>query len=69
MNKYPAVNGVMKNVVFSAEPGAFVDSLDGLARVLEATKPFPLSRWDRRAIFNLGDDPKTFPSSKNKKDE
>jgi hypothetical protein len=35
LNKYPAINGVMKNVVFSAEQGAFVDTLDGLARVLE----------------------------------
>jgi len=38
--------------------------MDGLSRVLEGTKPFPLNKWDRRGVYNLVDEPKTYTSGK-----
>jgi hypothetical protein len=68
LNKYPAFNGQIQNLVYSLKDGAFVDNLDGLLKKLEDTKPFPVSGLDKKNAAILIDDPKGFTKGETKRE-
>ena len=61
LNKYPAFNGLFKDIFLSLEEGAFIDDLKELNKKLDTLKPHPTSPWSDIKSFKIVDNKQEYP--------
>jgi hypothetical protein len=60
LGRYPAFNGLFRNIIFGVGKGSFLDTPTDIARKLDEQKPLPATNWNRIVSVKVNDDPVGF---------